>query len=71
MTETSLTTARYLAYTGSQISLFGIVAGVALLLSGIGFLILALGGVGGRRITVAITAIGSLFGARESRRHRG
>jgi NADH dehydrogenase len=26
-----------------------------------------LGGVGGRRITVAITAIGSLFGARESR----
>jgi hypothetical protein len=44
VTETSLTTALYLAYTGSAISLFGIVVGIALLLSGIGFLILALGG---------------------------
>jgi hypothetical protein len=39
-----LTTALYLAYTGSAISLFGIVVGIALLLSGIGFLVLALGG---------------------------
>src|SRR5262249_19630612 len=44
VTETSLTTALYLAYTGAAISLFGIVVGIALLLSGIGFLILALGG---------------------------
>jgi len=44
VTETSLTTALYLAYTGSTISLFGIVVGIALLLSGIGFLILALSG---------------------------
>jgi hypothetical protein len=44
VTETSLTTALYLAYTGSAISLFGVVVGVALLLSGIGFLILALSG---------------------------
>lgn len=44
VTETSLTTALNLAYTGSQISLFGIVVGVALLLSGVGFLILALSG---------------------------
>jgi hypothetical protein len=44
VTETSLTTALYLAYTGSAISLFGIVVGIALLLSGIGFLILALAG---------------------------
>ena len=44
VTETSLTTALYLAYTGSAISLFGIVVGIALLLSGIGFLILALSG---------------------------
>src|SRR5215831_5344409 len=44
VTETSLSTALYLAYTGSAISLFGIVVGVALLLSGIGFLILALSG---------------------------
>jgi hypothetical protein len=44
VTETSLSTALYLAYTASAISLFGIVVGVALLLSGIGFLILALSG---------------------------
>jgi hypothetical protein len=44
VTETALTTALYLAYTGSAISLFGIVVGIALLLSGIGFLILALSG---------------------------
>ena len=44
ITETSLTTALNLAYTASAISLFGIVVGIALLLSGIGFLILALSG---------------------------
>jgi hypothetical protein len=44
VTETALTTALYLAYTGSAISLFGIVVGIALLLTGIGFVILALSG---------------------------
>ena len=44
VTETSLMTALNLAYAGSAISLFGIVVGIALLLSGIGFLILALSG---------------------------
>jgi len=44
VTETSLSTALYLAYTASAISLFGLVVGIALLLSGIGFLILALSG---------------------------
>jgi hypothetical protein len=44
VTETSLSTALNLAYTGSAISLFGIVVGIALLLTGIGFLILALSG---------------------------
>ena len=44
VTETALTSALNLAYTAEQISIFGIVVGVALLLSGIGFLILALGG---------------------------
>jgi hypothetical protein len=34
VTETALTTALYLAYTGSAISLFGIVVGIALALSG-------------------------------------
>lgn len=44
VTETALTSALNLAYTASQISLFGIVVGVALILSGIGFAVLALGG---------------------------
>jgi len=44
VTETSLSTALNLAYTASAVSLFGIVVGVALLLTGIGFLILALSG---------------------------
>ena len=42
VTETALTSALNLAYTAEQISLFGVVVGVALLLSGIGFLILAI-----------------------------
>ena len=44
VTETSLSTALYLAYTGSSIALFALVVGIALLLSGLGFLILALSG---------------------------
>jgi hypothetical protein len=44
VTETALTSALNLAYTASRISLFGIVVGIALLLSGLGFIILALGG---------------------------
>ena len=41
VTETALASALNLAYTAEQISLFGIVVGVALLLAGIGFAILA------------------------------
>jgi hypothetical protein len=44
VTETALTTALNTAYMAEQISLFGIVVGVALLLSGFGFAILAVGG---------------------------
>jgi hypothetical protein len=44
VTETALSTAPNTSYMAEQISLFGIVMGVALLLSGIGFGILALGG---------------------------
>ena len=44
VTETSLSTALNTAYMAEQISLFGIVVGVALLLSGFGFAILAVGG---------------------------
>ena len=44
VTETALTTALNTSYMASQLALFGIVVGVALLLSGIGFAILAIGG---------------------------
>jgi hypothetical protein len=44
VTETALTTALNTSYMAEQISLFGIVVGVALLLAGLGFGILAIGG---------------------------
>jgi F0F1-type ATP synthase membrane subunit c/vacuolar-type H+-ATPase subunit K len=44
VTETALSTALNASYMADQISLFGIVVGIALLLSGIGFGILAVGG---------------------------
>jgi hypothetical protein len=44
VTETALTTALNTSYLAEQISLFGVVVGFALLLSGIGFGILALAG---------------------------
>ncbi|MGZ8687064.1 MAG: hypothetical protein ACXWZP_01410, partial [Gaiellaceae bacterium] len=42
VTETALATALNVSYMASQIALFGLVVGIALLLSGIGFIILAL-----------------------------
>jgi hypothetical protein len=44
VTETALATALNTSYMADQLSLFGIVVGVALLLSGIGFGVLAVGG---------------------------
>ena len=44
VTETALTTALQSSYMASQLSLFGLVTGIALLLSGIGFGVLAFGG---------------------------
>jgi hypothetical protein len=44
ITETALTTALNTSYMASQLALFAIVVGVALLLSGFGFAILAIGG---------------------------
>jgi hypothetical protein len=41
VTETALTTALNTSYMADRLGLFGIVVGVALLLSGIGFIILA------------------------------
>jgi hypothetical protein len=53
VTETALSTALNVSYMASQIALFGIVVGIALLLAGIGFIILALAVFGKRRETVA------------------
>jgi hypothetical protein len=44
VTETALTTALNTSYMAEQMANFGIVVGIALLLSGLGFMILALGG---------------------------
>ncbi len=44
MTETALATALNTSYTAEQLALFGMVVGIALLLSGIGLLVLAIGG---------------------------
>lgn len=44
VTETALTTALTMAFMGERLALFGMVMGVALLLTGIGFLVLTLGG---------------------------
>ena len=44
VTETALTTALNMAYMAERLALFGILVGVALLLSGIGFIVLTLGG---------------------------
>jgi hypothetical protein len=44
VTETALTTALTMAYLGERLAVFGMVMGVALLLTGIGFLVLTLGG---------------------------
>jgi hypothetical protein len=44
VTETALGTALNVSYMADQLALFGIVVGVALLLSGIGFVVLAVGG---------------------------
>lgn len=44
VTETALTTALNTSYMASQLALFGLVVGIALLLSGLGFGILAIGG---------------------------
>ena len=48
VTETALTTALNMSFMAEQLSIFGIVVGVALLLTGIGLLILALAVLGGR-----------------------
>jgi hypothetical protein len=44
VTETALSTALNMAYMAEQLALFGIVVGVALLLTGVGFIVIAVAG---------------------------
>jgi hypothetical protein len=53
VTETALTTALNTSFMAEQLANFGIVVGVALLLSGIGFGVLTIGGALSRRPTAA------------------
>jgi hypothetical protein len=55
VTETALSTALNVSYMAEQLALFGVVVGVALLLTGIGLLILALAVLGGRFAEAAET----------------
>jgi hypothetical protein len=56
VTETALTTALNTAYFGERVGVFGIVMGIALLLTGIGFLVLTLGGALERKSSAAAEA---------------
>jgi hypothetical protein len=56
VTETALTTALNTAFLAERVGVFGMVMGFALLLTGIGFLILTLGGALRRREAVAVAA---------------
>ena len=47
VTETALSTALNVSYMAGQLALFSLVVGIALILSGVGFIVLALGIVGG------------------------
>ena len=67
ITETALSTALNVSYMAEQLAIFGIVVGVALLLTGLGLMILALAVLGGRfreetagraRITTEVASIG-------------
>ncbi|HMJ00514.1 MAG TPA: hypothetical protein VK488_11820 [Gaiellaceae bacterium] len=57
VTETALTTALNTAFFAERVGVFGMVMGIALLLTGIGFLILTLGGALRRREVVAKEAV--------------
>ena len=56
ITATSLSTALNVSYMAEQLALFGLVVGVALLLTGIGFLILAVAVLGGSKATATSPA---------------
>jgi hypothetical protein len=49
VTETALSTALNTSYMATQLSLFSLVVGIALILAGVGFIVLALGATAGSR----------------------
>jgi len=51
VTQTALATALNVSYMAEQIALFGLIVGIALLLSGIGFVILAVVALGRSAVT--------------------
>ena len=53
VTETALSTALNVSYMAEQMALFGIVVGIALLLSGVGFIILTVGALRRRELAPA------------------
>ena len=55
MTETALATALNVSYMAEQIALFSIVVGIALILTGIGLVILALSVFGKREATAGVS----------------
>jgi len=57
VTETALTTALNTAFFAERVGVFGIVMGIALLLTGIGFLVLTLGGALERKPAAAAEAV--------------
>ena len=57
VTETALATALNVSYMAEQIALFGLIVGIALLLSGIGFAILAIAVLGGARQAATSPAV--------------
>jgi hypothetical protein len=59
VTQTALATALNVAYLGERIGVFGIIMGVALVLIGIGFLVLTLGGALRERDAAAAAAAAS------------
>jgi hypothetical protein len=54
VTETALTTALNTSYMADRLGLFGIVVGIALLLSGIGFIVLAFAALHRRQVTAQL-----------------
>jgi hypothetical protein len=56
VTETALATALNVSYMATQLSLFSLVVGIALLLAGVGFVVLALSALRGETTTEAQAA---------------